>query len=97
MRKVQNKTVSHNVSECNMLNQKEYKRRHDNVCRYIRWRLFQKHGFETPQWYEHESDGSLRMKGTRFCGILQSSVKERLKLDDQILLLLIKPRRRLRS
>ena len=39
----------------------------------------------------------LRTKGTRFCGILQSSVIPRLKLDDQMLLLLIKPRRKLRS
>ena len=35
----------------------------------------------------------LRTKGTRFYGILQSSVIPRLKLDNQILLLLIKPRR----
>ena len=52
---------------------------------------------------EHNSGKSmnqmelLRAKGTRFCGILQSSVISRLKLDDQILLLLIKPRRKLRS
>ena len=32
----------------------------------------------------------LRTKGTRFCGILQSSVIPRLKLDNQILFLLIK-------
>ena len=37
----------------------------------------------------------LRTKGIRLCGILQSSVISRLKLDDQILLLLIKPRRKL--
>ena len=40
---------------------------------------------------------SLRKKGTRFCGILQSSRIPRLKLNDQILLLLTKPRRKLRS
>ena len=33
----------------------------------------------------------LRTKITRFCGILQSSVIPRLKLDGQILFLLIKP------
>ena len=38
----------------------------------------------------------LRTKGTRFCGILQSSVIPRLKLDDQMLLLLIKPKRKLK-
>ena len=46
---------------------------------------------------EHNSGTSmsqmelLRAKGTRFCGILQSSVIPRLKLDGQILFLLIKP------
>ena len=39
----------------------------------------------------------LRTKGTRFCEILQSSVIPRLILDDQMLLLFIKPRRKLRS
>ena len=51
---------------------------------------------------EHHSGTSisqmelLRRKGTRFCGNLQSSVILGLKLDYQILLLLIKSRRRLR-
>ena len=41
-----------------MLTQKEYKKRHDNVCRYIHSRLWTKHGFEGgPQWHEHEPDG----------------------------------------
>ena len=39
----------------------------------------------------------LRTNVTRFCGILQSSVIPRLKLNDQVLFLLIKPRRKLRS
>ena len=39
----------------------------------------------------------LRTNDTRFCGILQSSVIPRLKVDDQMLLLLIKPKRKLRS
>ena len=51
---------------------------------------------------EHNSGTSmrqmelLRIKGTRFIGILQSSVIRRLKFDDQILLLLIEPRSKLR-
>ena len=39
MCRVENETVSHIVSECKMLAQKEYKKRHDNVCRYIHWKL----------------------------------------------------------
>ena len=48
---------------------------------------------------EHNSGKSmsqmelLRTKGKRFQGILESSVIPRLKLDGQILLLLIKPRK----
>ena len=46
---------------------------------------------------EHNSGTSmsqmelLRAKCTRFCRILQTNVIPKLKLDDQILLLLIKP------
>ena len=48
---VENETVSHIVSECKMLAQQEYKKRNDNVCRCIHWRLSRKHGFEgAPQW-----------------------------------------------
>ena len=69
------------------------------------WQCMQVHALETMQNYmafkEHSSGTSmsqmelLRAKGTRFCVILQSSVIPRLKLDDKILLLLIKPRRKL--
>ena len=31
--------VYHIVSECRQVAQREYKRRHDNVARYIHWRL----------------------------------------------------------
>ena len=33
--RVANEAVSHTVSECKMLAQKESKKRHDNACRYI--------------------------------------------------------------
>ena len=53
--------------------------------------------FKKNDFKESKSDtsikqmGFLRIKGTRFCGILQSSLIGRLNLDDQILLLLMKP------
>ena len=60
---VENETASHIESECKMLAQKEYKKRHDNVCRYIHWRLCGKHGFQvTQQWYKHELDGVIENK-----------------------------------
>ena len=100
MCRVEEETVSHIVSECEILVKKEYKKRHDNVCMFIHWRLCKKHSFEAaPEGYEHEPDGvkTRGTRGKRFCGILQSRVIPRLKLDDQMLLLLIKSRRRLRS
>ena len=40
-----NHIVSHIVRECKMLAQKEYKKSHDNVCRYIHWKLYKKYDF----------------------------------------------------
>ena len=52
MCRVKNETVSHIVSECKMLAQKEYKKRHGNVCRYIHWKLCEKHDLQrAQQWY----------------------------------------------
>ena len=42
MSRVKNETISHIVSDCNMSARKEYKKRHDNVCRYVHWRVCQK-------------------------------------------------------
>lgn len=46
--------VTHIVSGCKMLAQKNYKRRHDKVCQHLHWLLCQKHGYEVAgKWYEH--------------------------------------------
>ena len=61
---VENETVSHIVSDCKMLAQKEYKKRHDNVCRYIHQKLSKKHDFQrAQQWCEHKPDGVIENKG----------------------------------
>eukprot|EP00795_Rhopilema_esculentum_P009699 gene9699-biopygen2667 len=53
-------TVSHLVSECAKLAQTEYKRRHDNVARYIHWLLAEKCRFErATKWYEQKPEGVL--------------------------------------
>ena len=44
-------TVSHIVSECSKLPQKEYKRRHDNVAKYIHWKLCKKYILIQKQQY----------------------------------------------
>ena len=71
MRQVENETVSDILSECKMLAQKEYKKRHDNVGRYIPGNYAENIAFK-----EHNSGINmsqmelLRIKRTRFCGIL---------------------------
>ena len=71
MCKVENETGSHTVNECKMLTQKEYKKRHDKVCRYIHWKLCEKHDFQRAQHGTSMNQMELlRTKSTRFCGIL---------------------------
>ena len=46
-----------------MLAQKEYKKRKDNVGRYIHWKLWEKYGLQgAQQWYEHDPDGVFENK-----------------------------------
>ena len=55
-----NETVSHIVSECSKLAQKEYKRRHDNVARIVHWKLCGLYNFKrSEKWYEHKPEGVL--------------------------------------
>ena len=47
-------TVSHIVSSCQILAQKEYKRKRDTVARAIHWDLTGKYGFKrNERWYDH--------------------------------------------
>ena len=47
-------SVSHIVSECKKLAQKEYKRRHDKVAKIVHWKLCKKYELESEdKWYEH--------------------------------------------
>ena len=50
-------TISYLVSECSKLAPREYKRRHDNVTRYIHWQLCIKGGFErADRWYNQQPE-----------------------------------------
>ena len=50
--------ISHIVSECEKLAQKEYKRRHDNVARIVHWKLCGKYNLKrSEKWYEHAPEG----------------------------------------
>ena len=45
------------VSECGKIAQKEYKRRHDSVGRYVHWKLCKTLGFNRASlWYEHKTE-----------------------------------------
>ena len=61
--RLENEIVSHIVGERNILAQKEYKKRHDNVCSYILWRPCEKHGVQgAQQRYKHAPDGIIKNK-----------------------------------
>ena len=53
-------SVGHIVSECSKLAQREYKRRHDNVARYVHWLLSSKAMIEREgEWYNHKPDSCM--------------------------------------
>ena len=55
-----NETVSHIISECSMLAQREYKRRHDNAAKYVHWRICEKYELDRAnKWYDHKPDGAI--------------------------------------
>ena len=50
-------SIYHLISECGKLAQREYKRRHDDVARYVHWQLCQNVGIEScDKWYEHKPE-----------------------------------------
>ena len=52
--------MSHVTSECNMLAQKEYKRRHDNLARVIHWNTYGEYKLtRTEKLYEHQPQGMI--------------------------------------
>ena len=51
-------TINHILSECKMLAQKEYKRRHDNIAELVRWKLCCKYDMSrSEKLYEHQPEG----------------------------------------
>ena len=72
-----------------MLAQKEYKKRHDNVWRYLHWRLCKNHGFQgAQQWYEHEPDGVIESKGYKILWdfIIQCGTKIKTRRPDIVVI-----------
>ena len=53
--------VLHIDSGCSMLAQKEYKRRHENVCLNIHWTLCKEYGAKLcERWYEHKVESVIK-------------------------------------
>ena len=62
--KVEN--VTHIVSGCKMLAQKEYKRRHDKVCSNLHWSLCRKYGFAVSEkWYQHKVESVMENENAK--------------------------------
>ena len=54
-------SVTHIVSACKMLAQKDYKRRHDKVCLNLHWSLCKKYGIEVEEkWYKHKPEAVIQ-------------------------------------
>ena len=52
--------INHIITECGKLVQKEYKTRHDCVCKTIHWELFKKFKFDyTNKWFMHNPESVL--------------------------------------
>ena len=50
-------TISHLVSECSKLAQREWKKRHDNVAQFVHWQLCSKRVFgRTDRWYNQQPE-----------------------------------------
>ena len=59
-------SVTHIISACKMLAQREYKCRHDKVCKYLHWHLCNVHGFDAnDKWYLHKAEKVLENENTK--------------------------------
>ena len=54
-------SITHIVSACSMLAQRDYKRRHDKVCLNLHWNLCKKYGINVAEkWYQHKPEAVLQ-------------------------------------
>ena len=55
--------ISHIVSKCEKLAQKEYNRGGDNVARIIHWKIYGKYYLKrSEKWYKHAPEGVVKNK-----------------------------------
>ena len=66
IRSTRNETISHIVSECGKLAQKDYKQRYDSVGRYVYWQFCEIIGFSRARHcYEHEPENVVKNENFR--------------------------------
>ena len=59
-------SMSHLVSECSKLAQREYKRRHDTVATIIHWELCRLYELDrADKWFEHQPSSVQETDGTK--------------------------------
>ena len=93
-----NETVSHIVSECSMLAQREYKRRHDNVARYVHWRLCEKYKLDrTNKWYDHKPEGVVENVDYKILWDAMIQCDKKIEARKQNIVLVDKKKKRLKS
>ena len=74
--KQSNETISHIVSSCSKVEQKEYKRRHDNVARAIHLDLSGKCEFERKErWYDHIPESVLEDEDFYWTSVCEQTMK----------------------
>ena len=63
---IKGESISHLISECSKLVQKQYKERHDSVAQNIHWELCGMYGFEREnKWYDHIPQSVIENEGTK--------------------------------
>ena len=93
-----NKTVLHIVSECSMLAQREYKKRHENVARYLHWRLCEKYKLDrTNKWYDHKPEGVVENVDYKILWHAMSQCKKKIEARKPHIVLVDKKIKRLKS
>ena len=76
--------MSHIVSACAKLAQKEYKRRH--VERYVHWQFCGKLGFNRARfWYEHEPESTVENEKFKVLWDFTIQCDHMIEPEDQIL------------
>ena len=59
-------TVQHIVSGCKKLAQLEYKKRYDNVAKFVQWKICEKfHLDRGDKWCEHSPEGSVENENVK--------------------------------